>query len=236
MSRQAHEWLKSSAPAANEQGRGGRLPLAGFSGFGRPIDGWYLVTRHVYSASHAPGGLVDVNLLIALLCTAQSSHACNATHIYRLMKPCWQSLHTTKPHPVERSPMSRPGRPKATMTRQTAPKGKVRRDRAGVGHVTKCLSRYVRLWPRKHQNALLHRFDSRRSTACRLCFSTLDMSAKVHAKLSPSDHLPSATTFRVRSHATYFHVLERFPSRSYRSSICPSQKYRSFDGNSFTFK
>jgi hypothetical protein len=31
-----------------EQGRGGQLPLAGFTGFGRLIDGWYLVTRHVY--------------------------------------------------------------------------------------------------------------------------------------------------------------------------------------------
>src|SRR5271155_1640974 len=97
MSRQAREWLKSSAPAAKNKVMA--VGLAGFSGFGRLIDGWYLVTRHVYRVSHAPGGLVDVNLLIALLCTAQSSHACNATHIYRLMKPCWQSLHTTKPHP-----------------------------------------------------------------------------------------------------------------------------------------
>jgi hypothetical protein len=48
MSRQAHEWLK---PSVLEQGRGGRLPLTGFSGFGWPIDGWYLVTRHVYHAS-----------------------------------------------------------------------------------------------------------------------------------------------------------------------------------------
>jgi hypothetical protein len=117
-----------------EQGRGGQLPLAGFTGFGRLIDGWYLMTRHVYRASHAPGGLVNVNLLIALLCTTQSSHVCNATHIYRLMKPCWQSLHTTKPHPVERSPMSKPSRPKGHHDTTNFPKRKVRRGR--VGRVT----------------------------------------------------------------------------------------------------
>jgi hypothetical protein len=137
---------------------------------------------------------------------------------------------------VERSPKSRPGQPKGRHDTTNFPKGKVRRDRAGAGHVTKRLSRYVRLWPRKHQNALLHRFDSRRSTPCRLCFSALDMSAKVHAKLSPSDHLPSATNFKVCSHAAYFHVLEHFASRSYRSPVCPSQKHRSFDSNFFTFR
>lgn len=69
MSRRAHEWLKSLALAAKNKVVAAGFPLAGFSGFGRLTDGWYLVTRHVYRASYAPGGLVDVNLLIALLCT-----------------------------------------------------------------------------------------------------------------------------------------------------------------------